>query len=119
MLNGVLEEEKEKGNYVIAGGDFNHDIGDSIESFQTEQEVPEWVYVLENEDLTEGYSFASAKNAPTCRSTDMPYSKGVNYSVVIDGFIVSDNVNIVLVENIDLDFEYSDHNPVRLQFNLD
>ena len=118
MLNQVLAEEYDKGNYVIAGGDFNHDIANSINLYQTEQKVPEWVFQLDDNDLAEHYKFATASNCPTCRSTDMPYEKGVNYTVVVDGFIVSDNVQIIKSENIDTDFEYSDHNPATLQFKL-
>lgn len=122
LLNEILIEEKEKGNYVIAGGDFNHDIANSLNSFVTEQKVPEWVYVLNDENLTDGYRFATSNNLPTCRSTDMPYTKGVNYSVVVDGFIVSDNVNVISVTNVaqedDELFLYSDHNPVYMEFVL-
>lgn len=53
----------------------------------------------------------------TCRSSDMPYQKGVNYTVILDGFIVSDNVEAV-AENMDTDFTYSDHNPVKMTFTL-
>jgi len=122
LLNKILKEEYENGNYVIAGGDFNHDIADSINTFVTNQKVPEWVYVLSNEDLEEGYSFVAGNNIPTCRSTDMPYTKDSNYSVVIDGFIVSDNVMVTGVENIAQEngelFLYSDHNPVQMKFVL-
>lgn len=118
LLNKVLTEEKEKGNYVIAGGDFNHDIVNSGELFETTQKKPEWVYSLSGDQLTDGYSFVGATNAPTCRSTDIEYTKGVNYTVVIDGFIVSDNVESVSITNIDSDFMYSDHNPVKFEFKL-
>ena len=122
LLNKILKEEREKGNYVIAGGDFNHDIADSLNAFTTNQKVPEWVYVLNEEDLAEGYTFATSKNVPTCRSTDMPYTEDSNYSVVLDGFIVSDNVIVTSVTNIaqdnDVLFLYSDHNPVQLKFVL-
>lgn len=122
LLNGILKEEYDKGNYVIAGGDFNHDIANSLNAFKTEQNIPEWVYVLEDKDLANGYRFATAKNIPTCRSTDMPYAKDVNYSVVLDGFIVSDNVKVNEVENISQEngelFLYSDHNPVKMSFVL-
>lgn len=33
MLNEVLLSEYEKGNYVIAGGDFNHDIAGTMDLF--------------------------------------------------------------------------------------
>lgn len=118
LLNTVLTEEYAKGNYVIAGGDWNHDIANSINTFETEQKVPEWVAQLSVSDLPENFSFATSDNAPTCRSTDRPYEKGVNYSVVLDGFIVSNNVTVSTVQNIDTDFEFSDHNPVQLKFSL-
>jgi endonuclease/exonuclease/phosphatase family metal-dependent hydrolase len=122
LLNDLLKEEREKNNYVIVGGDFNHDIADSLNTFATEQKVPGWVYVLTNEDLTHGYSFATSKDIPTCRSTDMAYVKDSNYSVVIDGFIVSDNIMVNSVTNIaqenDELFLYSDHNPVEMNFVL-
>ena len=121
LLNNILKEEREKGNYVIAGGDFNHDIANSSSAFVTEQRIPLWVYALNDENLAYGYSFAAAKDIPTCRSTDMPYTKGVNYSVVIDGFITSDNIMVTNVTNISQGeelFLYSDHNPVKLSFVL-
>ena len=120
LLNQVLAEEREKGNYVIAGGDFNHDIADSIDVFPSEQKIPEWVYQLQEEDLAEGYRFVRAENAeevPTCRGADIPYKKGVTYTVIVDGFIVSDNIEAV-AENIDAEFKYSDHNPVVMAFVL-
>lgn len=118
VINKILEVEYEKGNYIVVGGDFNHDIVESINLFETEQEVPEWVFQLFNSNLAEHFSFSAATNCPTCRSTDIPYTKGVNYSVVIDGFIVSDNVTVINNSNIDTDFTYSDHNPATMTFKL-
>lgn len=118
FLNTVLSAEAEAGNYVVAGGDFNHDIAGSKELFSSEQLVPEWVYELSDSDLPSGFKFVSSTNAPTCRSTDMKYEKGVNYTVVIDGFIVSAGVEVVSNKNIDTDFMYSDHNPAQMTFKL-
>ena len=42
----------------------------------------------------------------------------MNYINVLDGFIVSDNVRVNSVRNIDTGFAYSDHNPVRMEFVL-
>lgn len=120
VLNKVLEEEYAKGNYVIVGGDFNHDIADSVNTFASDQVKPEWVYSLSDQDLSEHFSFVQAENkleTPTCRSSDIPYVKGVNYTVILDGFIVSDNIEAT-VKNIDTDFTYSDHNPVTMSFSL-
>lgn len=117
-LNNILAKEYEKGNYIVVGGDFNHDIVESKNLFETQQEVPDWVFQLFNSDLAHHFGFSGATNCPTCRSTDIPYTKGVNYSVVIDGFIVSDNITVVSNTNIDTDFMYSDHNPATMTFKL-
>ena len=118
LLNNIFEEESNKGNYVVAGGDFNHDIASSVGLWQTNRKQPEWVYVLYNSNLANGYRFVSSNNAPTCRSTDGPYVEGESYLVVLDGFICSSNIETVSINNIDTEFKYSDHNPSILTFKL-
>ena len=118
-----MAQEYENGNYVIAGGDRNHDIADSLNYFETDMNIPEWVFQIKSDELPQHFSFASSKNTATCRSTDIPYTlnennKMANYSVVLDGFVVSDNVLVTLVQNIDTNFEYSDHNPATMKFML-
>ena len=128
MLNAVLKEERDKGNYVIAGGDFNHClIADKFETdelalqaFASRQRTPDWVKnsVLHASELTDGFSIAADESAATCRGADIPYTRGVNYTTVVDGFLVSDNVCIEEEKTVDTAFAYSDHNPVLLRFRL-
>ena len=128
MLNAVLKEEYEKGNYVIAGGDFNHcliaDYFDSEEQafnhFESKQKVPDWIKnsVLRNSELAEHFSIKADKDNATCRGADIPYEKGVNYTNTIDGFIISDNVEAVSVNTQNTEYAYSDHNPVLMRFKL-
>lgn len=118
LLNQILEAEKEQGNYVVVGGDFNHDIANSKSLFETNRKKAEWVYTLENSDLTSGYRFVASTTTSTCRSTDGPYIKGESYEVVIDGFICSDNIEVLSVSNINTNYEFSDHNPAILDFKL-
>ena len=47
----------------------------------------------------------------------MKYDPKVNYMTICDGFIVSKNVQ-AKAYNINTHFEYADHNPVRLEFEL-
>lgn len=121
LLNSVMKEEYAVGNYVIVGGDFNHALGEAVaEGFPSKQKFPAWVAILTQEDLAEGITMLRAENeleVPTCRGADIPYTKGVTYTTVVDGFLVSDNIKAT-VENIDTEFAYSDHNPVRLTFEL-
>ena len=48
----------------------------------------------------------------------MPYVKGENYLTNVDGFIISDNITAT-AENIDGEYMYSDHNPVKIEFTLE
>lgn len=120
MLAGALAAERAAGNWVVVGGDYNHALFGSQAAFATQQQVPGWVAVFDDAALPEGFAAVRPDNADTvatCRSTDMPYTAGVNFSAVLDGFIVSDNVEARAV-NVDANFEYSDHNPVFLEFTL-
>ena len=121
LLNSVMGEEYEAGNYVIVGGDFNHALGEAVaEGFPSKQKFPAWVSILTQKEMAEGIRIVQAENeleVPTCRGADIPYTKGVNFTTVVDGFLVSDNVKAT-AENVDTDFGYSDHNPVLLRFEL-
>jgi endonuclease/exonuclease/phosphatase family metal-dependent hydrolase len=120
ILREFLESEFAKGNYCIAGGDFNQNFPGAEENFpliNTETYVPG---VLDPALFTEGWVFAADISAPTSRLLNRPYdSVRVGHQFyVIDGFIVSPNVEILSVQTIDLDFKHSDHNPVLLSFAL-
>ena len=121
LLNSVMEEEYQAGNYVIVGGDFNHALGEAVaEGFPSKQKYPAWVSILTQEEMAEGIRIVQAENEleiPTCRGADIPYTKGVNFTTVVDGFLASDNVKAT-AKNVDTDFGYSDHNPVLLWFEL-
>ena len=60
----------------------------------------------------------SGENVGTCRAAEIPYTEGVNYQTALDGFVVSDNVEVIKVRNIDTGCEFSDHNPVEMTFFL-
>lgn len=121
LLNSVMESEYKKGNYVIVGGDFNHTFGRKmLTHFKSQQKVPDWVSVLSDKELAPDMRMIHAENentTPTCRGTDIPYQKGKTYTTVIDGFLVSKNVQATS-ENINTEFAYADHNPVKLSFKL-
>lgn len=116
QLMQILAAEYRNGNYVIAGGDFNQTF-EGAASYPLLDESfwqPGKVYVS---DLPNGFSFVYDDATPTCRLLNKPYDgerKNAQF-YVIDGFIVSDNLKVNLIETVDLNFQYSDHNPVLLQ----
>lgn len=121
QLMDLLREEYEKGNYVIAGGDFNQTFPGSLDVFPMID--PEYWQpgVLENEALPEGFSYVYDLQTPSCRLLNQPYDPADTAHTqyyIIDGFLVSDNVTVNSAETLDLGFENSDHNPVSLNVAL-
>lgn len=117
LLMKVLEEEYKKGNYVIAGGDFNQSFPGVLEKYPITDKEKWTPGILGANTLPDGWQFAYDTSAPTCRLLDAPYTKN-NQLYVIDGFILSPNVQLQAVENQNLGFTNSDHNPVRLEIAL-
>lgn len=113
LLLEVLQEEYEKGNYVIAGGDFNQAFPHTLDTFPISGDRQWKPGVLEENALPEGWQYAYDADSATCRLLDRPYDAQCQ-RYVIDGFIVSPNLQVDGVETAELDFENSDHNPVRL-----
>ena len=126
MLFSDMQAEYEKGNYVICAGDYNHDfLGNSKEllnkSVGEEIESLAWAATFPDELIPAGFAkvtdYASATLVPSCRNCDVPYGPDC-FTVILDGFIVSDNIETTYVDIIDNQFRYSDHNPVVLKFKL-
>ena len=121
MLRDFIEKEYEKGNYVIAGGDFNQTFPGTMEKYPIVHD-DYWVPgVLEDSFLPDGWKFTYDTTYPTCRLDNCPYVEDSPDSqhYVLDGFILSPNVKLNRVENINLHFEDSDHNPVKINVELE
>ncbi|MBR4994282.1 MAG: endonuclease/exonuclease/phosphatase family protein [Lachnospiraceae bacterium] len=123
MLFEDMVKEYNKGNYVVAGGDFNDDFTDnSLKLLDGLDESPfGWTMPFPEDVLPDGLSrcinYDNGAVIPTARNCDVPYKEG-NFTVIVDGFVVSDNIEVTSVNNIDTGFEYSDHNPVVMKFVL-
>jgi endonuclease/exonuclease/phosphatase family metal-dependent hydrolase len=114
VLMDLLEAEYAAGNYVIAGGDFNQ----TFPGVQYSLINDHWQPGTFPEDmLPEGWTYANDPTSPTARLNDRPWD-GTNQLFGVDGFIVSPNVTVSEVTTLDLGFEHSDHNPVRLVAHL-
>ena len=121
VLCDFLENEYEKGNYVIAGGDFNQTFSGTDTSMYPDKEGTWQCGLLDESAFPETFQFCQDSSTPTCRSLDIPYA-GADHDTfqyyVIDGFIVSDNVEVQSCETQDLAFAATDHNPVLLEVKL-
>ena len=123
MLTEDMEQEYAAGNYVVCGGDFNHDLKAEEDSGE---KCESWAYPFPRSRLSEHFSFAMdflTKEERdglwnSSRNADMAYVEGVTYTVTLDGFLISDNVECVSYENINTGYRYSDHDPVCMKFRL-
>lgn len=123
LLLADMEEAAAKGNYVIAGGDFNKDLyGNSSEIFGVDGGDYTWAQPFPKEllgaTLTLADSYREDAPVPSCRNTDIPYRQGETFVTTADGFIVSNNVAVKSTVVLDEAFRYSDHNPVKMIFTL-
>lgn len=121
MLAQLLQAEVQKGNYVIAGGDFNQTL-DTVDLSKYPQQSEElWSPGVIRADAFKGLQCLMDDRMPSCRSLDQPYDR-TNPShqyYVLDGYLVSDNLTVEQMETVDLGFVRSDHNPVRLRINVE
>ncbi len=120
MLYADMTADYEKGNYVICGGDFNHNVKSRLH-----ENAPEWAHTFPRETLPDGFDMAinyalSEEDVAhdSCRSAEEPYQEGRTFTITLDGFIVSDNVNVTSYEHYDWGYGYSDHDPVVMEFEL-
>lgn len=122
-LFGDMKKEYEAGNYVICGGDFNADFTSTSVSVLNNNsgETYGWTKEFPDDSIPAGFKkcteYTSGKQEPTARNTDKPYKEG-NFVVIVDGFLVSNNIEVTYLENLQTDFVYSDHNPVCMKFVL-
>ena len=119
-LKELLDKEVAAGNYVIAGGDFNQSFSNVDQKNYTKENSAWKPGIIEASDF-ENYNMMMDNTSPTCRSLEFPYvgadkSKFTYY--LIDGFIVSKNIDVLSIKTIDYDFSSTDHNPVLMNVKL-
>ncbi|MDR1654893.1 MAG: endonuclease/exonuclease/phosphatase family protein [Treponema sp.] len=122
VLLDFLEEEYAKGNYCIAGGDFNQSFpGADMERFPIRDKDHFVPGLLSQDLLKSGWRFASDTETPSCRLLNKPYNGNPDDTqyYFIDGFILSPNVELRSVKTLNLEFRNSDHNPVELEAVLE
>ena len=123
MLCNDMAKEYEAGNYVLCGGDFNHDLKASEEDTES---CESWAFPFPRSELPEHFTFCldllteeeQAALWNSARNADMEYVPGVTYTVTLDGFIISDNIECLSYENVNTGYSYSDHDPVKVEFML-
>jgi hypothetical protein len=113
----LMITEYEKGNYVLAGG--NWDIT-PLASSDTAFTIPDTTFFNHNDFLTKflpnDWEICFDPSRPTTRSMSAPYQPDSTPVAITDFFIVSPNIRVLETKTIPLDFKCSPHNPVQMTF---
>lgn len=114
-----MNAEYQKGNYVVLGGDWNQLLTEAqMEDPTFLENWPDWLVKVPETLTATGFHWAVDPNVMTVRDLATEYIEGETFETIIDGFLVSPNIEVVSVYGHDLGFEYSDHNPVTCILRL-
>jgi endonuclease/exonuclease/phosphatase family metal-dependent hydrolase len=118
QMQQVLNAEYAAGNYVIVGGDWNQYPPDfkGVRGYSPGTSDPR--FFVPKTYPAEGWQWAVDRSIPTNRALKAPFNPDTTTQKVIDFYLISPNVELLKVEGVDLNFEHSDHQPVKLWVRL-
>ena len=120
QLMDIMGEEYNKGNYVVACGDFNQAF--SNVDLSKYPKVDEWLCPIIDVEEYPDFTFSMDDSVPTCRSLTTSYydsDKSTHQYYMLDGFITSQNIRITQLKTYDFGFKNTDHNPVLMTITLE
>ena len=119
QIRDYMIEEYENGNYVIAGGDWNQNPpGFDFLKFDG-QFAGHKVISLNSTLFSEDWKFLYSPVHPTNRNVDIAWDLRKTETTIIDFFIISPNIQAESIRTLDLNFEFSDHEPSILEFAIE
>jgi endonuclease/exonuclease/phosphatase family metal-dependent hydrolase len=116
-LKFFILNEYGKGNYIIAGGDWNQSPPGFKPAF-TGNKVNTSQMAMESDYFTPEWKWIYDSSTPSNRSVITEYDKATTNTTVIDFFLLSPNIEVDYVKCMQLDFSNSDHNPVSIHVKL-
>lgn len=122
LVKKFIVDEYSKGNSVVVGGDWNHILPGikkgTFGKYTTDEQYLGWAAEMPENWTPTGWKWAFDKKIPTVRNNESAYTPGKNFVTVIDGFLVSPDINIESIFTINTGFEYSDHQPVVINISF-
>ncbi|PIF05330.1 MAG: endonuclease [Draconibacterium sp.] len=118
LIVNIMQEEYEKGNYVVAGGDWNQNPPDYNTASLKKYFPAVAREIMPDSLLSSGWKVCYDKYLPTNREIDAPLTPGKTEVTIIDFFILSPNIEMKMIEVKRQDFQFSDHEPVFMKVKL-
>lgn len=116
FIEAYIQSYLEDDAYLILSGDWSQLL--TSPTFKLVEDWPLQLAKLPASFYPKGMSWAIDRDKPTTRSMVAPYQQGITFVYISDGFLVSNNVEIVSTKTTDMQFMYSSHQPVTLTFRL-
>ncbi|NVN95605.1 MAG: hypothetical protein HXX18_10030 [Bacteroidetes bacterium] len=109
-----------KGNYVIIGGGWNMNPPNFSKVKVFTKEYP--LFHFRNEIVANympyNWKWVYDSETPSCRRTNKAYDISTTATTISDFYLISPNIEILNIRNFDLNFEFSNHNPVLMNVKL-
>ncbi len=117
-IKNFVVSEYEKGNYVVVGGDWNQNPPNFPQNHFNKGKEDYDQGIIASDFMPSGWTYAYDMSYPTNRSLMKAYAAGETQTDLIDYFLLSPNVELLTVKTIDMQFTYSDHQPVKMDVRL-
>ncbi|MEM9820690.1 MAG: endonuclease/exonuclease/phosphatase family protein [Bacteroidota bacterium] len=109
----------EEGHYLVIGGDWNQCPPNfRPNTFRPTQGTGNTSYNIPVDFLPEDWLWIYDPTVPTIRSTREVYRPNRTFVSLIDFFLISPNVKALEIKGVDLGFQFSDHQPVKVKVEL-
>ncbi len=118
FLKEFLIYEYMRGNYVIVGGDWNQTPYGFKPALPSHQFDTLNLTYVDKDYPAANWQWAFDRSLPTNRRITVPYNRSSSLTTVIDYYLLSPNITVEEVETVDVNFEFSDHQPVQLRARL-
>lgn len=112
----IAHKAYDAGDFVVIAGDWNMRLSATDFAHKTAQENLFWVRDFPHEFLPQGWRVVIDKETPTVRSLNAAFRPDHSYTTIVDGFVISPNVDLVQISTAPMGFNWTDHHPVEAQF---
>ncbi len=118
LIRDLMLKEYQKGNYVVAGGDWNQN-PPSYKKDELDGFYPGVNRVFLDRTLfPDNWQIVFDPHHPTNREIDAPLIPGKTKVTIIDFFVLSPNIKTEKIKVLSQNFQNSDHNPVFMKIKI-
>lgn len=117
-LRKFLLKSYQQGHYIVVGGDWNQIPPACLPMFKRPKDSPLRISKISDAYMPEGWQWLYDSQTPTNRQLDRPFDALQTPTAIIDFYLLSPNIEALELQTQDLQFAYSDHQPVSLTIQL-